>query len=441
MNEKDILSRLNERLGISKLNDMQVAMNTRSKEGGDVVLLSPTGTGKTIAYLLPLLQAVKPDKESLQCVIIAPSRELVLQIYGVARELALGMKVACCYGGHNVKDEKNSLLVTPTILVGTPGRTLDHINRNHIDVSSVRIVVLDEFDKSLELGFQDEMRRIIGKMSRLSRRFLTSATMIDNFPDFLRLSSPLVLNFLSIKKNIDRRMNVMEVKSESKDKLQAALTLIGNIGDGKTILFVNYRESVERVYDFLHSNGIPVVMYHGGLEQQDREKAITLFNNGTYKVLVTTDLGSRGLDIAEVENIIHYHQPLTKEVYIHRNGRTARVNANGSIYVILGPEEKCADYMRFDGEKILDEKEVEFPRREYVSLYFNAGKKEKISKGDIVGFLINNSSAGADSIGRIDVFDHYSIAAIKASFEDGILSQLEGKKIKNKRLRISLIND
>ena len=254
MNEKEILSRLSERLGISKLNDMQTAMNIRSKEGGDVVLLSPTGTGKTIAYLLPLLQAVKPEKESLQCVIIAPSRELVLQIYGVARELASGMKVACCYGGHNVKDEKNSLSATPTILVGTPGRTLDHINRNHIDVSTVRIVVLDEFDKSLELGFQDEMRRIIGKMPRLSRRFLTSATMIDNFPDFLRLSTPLVLNFLSVKKNLDRRISVMEVKSDNKDKLKAALTLIGNIGEGKTILFVNYRESAERVYDFLHNN-------------------------------------------------------------------------------------------------------------------------------------------------------------------------------------------
>lgn len=440
MNEKEILSRLSERLGISKLNDMQTAMNIRSKEGGDVVLLSPTGTGKTIAYLLPLLQAVKPGKESLQCVIIAPSRELVLQIYGVARELASGMKVACCYGGHNVKDEKNSLSATPTILVGTPGRTLDHINRNHIDVSTVRIVVLDEFDKSLELGFQDEMRRIIGKMPRLSRRFLTSATMIDNFPDFLRLSTPLVLNFLSVKKNLDRRISVMEVKSDNKDKLKAALTLIGNIGEGKTILFVNYRESAERVYDFLHNNGLSVTMYHGGLEQQDREKAITLFNNGTYKVLVATDLGSRGLDIVEVENIIHYHQPLTKEVYIHRNGRTARVNATGSVYVILGPDEKCADYMKFDSEKILDENEINFPKREFVSLYFNAGKKEKISKGDIVGFLINNSSVDANSIGRIDVFDHYSIAAIKASFEDEILSQLEGKKIKNKRLRITLVN-
>lgn len=440
MKKSDILARLSTRLGIDRLNAMQETVSRHADDGGDMILLSPTGTGKTIAYLLPLLQALKDDTGHVQCVVIAPSRELVQQIYGVARAMiAADLKISCCYGGHNVTDEKNSLAVAPTIVISTPGRLLDHIDRHHIDVSSVRILVLDEFDKSLELGFHDEMSRIVYYMKKLSRRILTSATMIDVMPAFLRLNRPVVLNFLEDKRDIDRRMAVWRVVSPDKDKLETLRLLLNNIADGRTMVFVNYRESAERIYDFLKKYDLPVGLYHGGLEQVDREKAVILFNNGSVKVLVATDLASRGLDITEVVNIIHYHLPINAETYTHRNGRTARVDASGEVYVIIGSEEQMPNFICVNEDKILCPDAEPFAAAKMVSLYFNAGRKEKLSRGDIAGFLLKNSPLTADEVGKIDLYDHYAIAAIAADKAQTTFQQISSLKIKNKRLKITLI--
>lgn len=444
MKENEILQRLRERLGIDRLNEMQQTVNRRAREGGDMVLLSPTGTGKTVAYLLPVLQAITADNGTVQCVIVAPSRELVQQIDGVVRALASAeLKITCCYGGHNVTDEKNSLTATPTIIVGTPGRLLDHINRRHVDVSTVRLLVLDEFDKSLELGFHDEMSKIIRQMPRLSRRLLTSATRLKELPGFLRLNHPAELDFLDEKHRVDERITVWHVKSPEKDKLGSLLSLLGCISGGRTMIFVNYRESVERVCDYLREHDMPAGMYHGGLEQIDREKAVTLFNNGTCKLLVTTDLAARGLDVTDVENIIHYHLPASAEVYTHRNGRTARMEATGEAYVITGPGEALPAFIETDGMMQLPAAGEAVGGHAFIadtaSLYFNAGKKEKISRGDIAGFLLKNSDLAADELGSIDLRDHYAIAAIPAAKARQVLKQVERLKIKNKRLKITLV--
>ena len=444
MKENEILQRLRERLGIDRLNEMQQTVNRRAREGGDMVLLSPTGTGKTVAYLLPVLQAIKADNGTVQCVIVAPSRELVQQIDGVVRALASAeLKITCCYGGHNVTDEKNSLAATPAIVVATPGRLLDHINRGHVDVSTVRLLVLDEFDKSLELGFHDEMSKIIRQMPRLSRRLLTSATRLKELPGFLRLNHPAELDFLDEKHRVDERITVWHVKSPEKDKLGSLLSLLGCISGGRTMIFVNYRESVERVCDYLREHDMPAGMYHGGLEQIDREKAVTLFNNGTCKLLVTTDLAARGLDVTDVENIIHYHLPASAEVYTHRNGRTARMEATGEAYVITGPGEALPAFIETDGMMQLPAAGEAVGGHAFIadtaSLYFNAGKKEKISRGDIAGFLLKNSDLAADELGSIDLRDHYAIAAIPAAKARQVLKQVERLKIKNKRLKITLV--
>lgn len=444
MKENEILQRLRERLGIDRLNEMQQTVNRRAREGGDMVLLSPTGTGKTVAYLLPVLQALKGDNGTVQCAIIAPSRELVQQIAGVAGAICgAELKVTCCYGGHNVTDEKNSLVATPAIVVATPGRLLDHINRRHVDVSTVRLLVLDEFDKSLELGFHDEMSKIIRQMPRLSRRLLTSATRLKELPGFLRLNHPAELDFLDEKHRVDERITVWHVKSPEKDKLGSLLSLFGCISGGRTMIFVNYRESVERVCDYLREHDMPAGMYHGGLEQIDREKAVTLFNNGTCKLLVTTDLAARGLDVTDVENIIHYHLPASAEVYTHRNGRTARMEATGEAYVITGPGEALPAFIETDGMMQLPAAGEAVGGHAFIadtaSLYFNAGKKEKISRGDIAGFLLKNSDLAADELGSINLRDHYAIAAIPAAKARQVLKQVERLKIKNKRLKITLV--
>lgn len=445
MREKEFLPLLKEKFNISELNEMQKKMLQISSESRDIILLSPTGSGKTLAFILPMLKMLKAPTGRVQAVIIAPSRELVMQIAGIIRDMARGYKVTALYGGHKVEDEVNSLIIVPDIIVATPGRLLDHINRRNVDVLPVRILVLDEFDKSLELGFEDEMKKIISKLKNVSRTILTSATDLAVLPDFLSLTEPSKIDFLSANKKLRKRLGVHRVDSDEKDKLSTLQALLATLhkkaaeGD-RSIIFVNHRESAERIYQFLVKNGYPATLYHGGLEQNEREKAITLFNNGSRPVLVATDLAARGLDIEKIRNIVHYHQPLTEETYTHRNGRTARVDAEGDIYILVGPDEDVKEFVDFDDDFYPDYSEKAPETTGMETIRFSAGRKEKLSKGDILGFLVKTGGLEPSEIGKIDIFDHYSLAAVDAAKVRDLLDRISKEKIKGKRQKIELLN-
>lgn len=444
MREKEFLPLLKEKFNISELNEMQKKMLQISSESRDIILLSPTGSGKTLAFILPMLKMLKAPTGRVQAVIIAPSRELVMQITGIIRDMARGYKVTALYGGHKVEDEVNSLIIVPDIIVATPGRLLDHINRRNVDVLPVRILVLDEFDKSLELGFEDEMKKIISRLKNVSRTILTSATDLAVLPDFLSLTEPSKIDFLSANKKLRKRLGVHRVDSDEKDKLSTLQALLATLhkkaaeGD-RSIIFVNHRESAERIYQFLVKNGYPATLYHGGLEQNEREKAITLFNNGSRPVLVATDLAARGLDIEKIRNIVHYHQPLTEETYTHRNGRTARVDAEGDIYILVGPDEDVKEFVDFDDDFYPDYSEKAPDTTGMETIRFSAGRKEKLSKGDILGFLVKTGGLEPSEIGKIDIFDHYSLAAVDAAKVRDLLDRISKEKIKGKRQKIELL--
>lgn len=445
MREKEFLPFVKERLGISELNPMQLKMMEQASHPCDIILLSPTGSGKTLAFILPMLKMLKPSTGRVQAVIIAPSRELVMQIAGITRQIAAGFKTTELYGGHKVDDEVNSLAAGTDIVVATPGRLLDHINRRNVDLLPTRILVLDEFDKSLELGFEKEMKKIVERLKNVSRNILTSATDADTLPDFLHLKETVTLDFLGERESPRSRMRVHRVDSEANDKLESLLTLIENIAAEKgeyerSIIFVNHRESAERTADFLKKKGIPCALYHGALDQRDRETAVALFNNGSRPVLVATDLAARGLDIRDVRSIIHYHQPLTPETYTHRNGRTARVDAEGDIYVLVGPNEDVKEYIDFDDKRHLAAGVRPEATQRFETLYFSAGKKEKLSRGDILGFLVKDCGASPSDIGKIDVYDHYALAAIKGEVSDEIAKAVKGKKIKGAKRIISFLD-
>ena len=440
MKEQEILSLINERLGISDLNDLQKSVLKNLKISSSAIIYSPTGSGKTLAFSVTLLKALKNlDTEKLQAVIIAPSRELVIQISDVIRPIAPDYKVTSLYGGHNVADEKNSLQNVPSIIAGTPGRLLDHANRGNIDLTNVRQLILDEFDKCLELGFEEEMHKLLKKMPNLSRKILTSATILKDFPDFVNLTDYVTLDFLENAENPNERTTIWQVKSEEKDKLAALRTLLYCIPQGKTIIFANYRDAVSRIYQNLKDNQISAGIYHGALEQMDREKAIAMFNNESYPILVSTDLGSRGLDIKEVKNIIHYHLPVSQESYTHRNGRTARVDKTGDVYILTHQDEQLPDFVTIDETFNLPEKcEKKSIVNRNSTLYFKAGKKEKISKADIVGFIANNSQIAPNEIGVINVYDHYALVAVPKQKAKTAVSQLLKAKIKGKKIRIEI---
>lgn len=444
MREKEFLPFVREKLGIEELNQMQRKMMAQATESRDIILLSPTGSGKTLAFILPMLKILRPSTGRVQAVTVAPSRELVIQITNIVNAVAAGFKVTPLYGGHKVEDEVNSLSAGADIIVATPGRLLDHINRRNIDVLPARILVLDEFDKSLELGFEKEMKKITGHLKNVSRFILTSATQADVLPDFLKLQDPVTLDFLSDNKDLKSRIRVHRVDSDANDKLASLGVLLRDLSCGnspdRSIVFVNYRESAERVAAYLRKNGIPAVLYHGALDQRERETAVSLFNNGTCPILVATDLAARGLDIENVKSIIHYHQALTSETYAHRNGRTARVDREGDIYVLVGPDEDVKEFTDFDDTLYPDPSAAVPAPPEYATLRFSAGKKEKLSKGDILGFLSKEGGAEVGDIGKITVFDHYALAAVARNKISGILDEVKGKKIKGEKRMITLVD-
>jgi superfamily II DNA/RNA helicase len=439
MKREELLQVVRDRMGIDALNDMQrAALEAWKSGGGDLVLYSPTGTGKTLAFALCVLQALKPPMQQLQAVVLAPSRELVMQTAEILRVLATGYKVTPCYGGHAVSDEKASLEVTPDIIVATPGRLLDHQRRGHIALGGTRLLVLDEMDKSLELGFEDEMRQLLKQMPRINRRILASATVLDVVPDYVRLNKPVTVNVLKGSAQPAERIKVWQVESSSRDKLDCLRDLLLTLDGDKTIVFANYRESVERIHQYLVKHKIDAGIYHGALEQQERECAVAMLNNGSVNVIVATDLAARGLDIEQVSHIIHYHLPVSEEAYIHRNGRTARVDAHGEAYVITSPDESLPEWVSIDESFVLNPKPRP-SRATMATLYFQAGKKEKLSRGDIMGFIANNGGVEPGAIGRIDVRDHYAIAAVPRKQVQDVLQRLQQVKIKGKKVRISLL--
>lgn len=445
MKEKEILEGLRSRLGIEELNPMQKEMMSKATEKRDIILLSPTGSGKTLAFTLPVLKLMKESTGRIQCVVIAPSRELVIQIAAVMREAGKVFRVVALYGGHKVEDEVNSLKVTPDIVVATPGRLLDHSVRKNLELLPVRMLVLDEFDKTLELGFEEEMAKLIKRMKNVSRVILTSATSTDILPEFLNLDNPVTVDYSSRNSDLRGRMTIRKVTTDNNDKLEGLLTLLENINHDckspeKTMIFVNHRESAERIYEFLRKNKVAAVLYHGALEQKDRETAVALFNNGSRPIIVATDLAARGLDIEKVQSVVHYHQPLTEESFVHRNGRTARIDREGDVYLLLGPDEELKEFVTPDGEYTLDNSKKADLSQKFMTLYISGGKREKLSKGDILGFFTKECGIPGENIGKIDVFDHYSLVAVKEKDVPHLLNVAEGKKLKGEKRRIRTLN-
>lgn len=424
---KDVLNNLK----IQALNPMQEAALSANREGKDLILLSPTGSGKTLAYLLPLLEVLDKDNADVQVLVLVPSRELALQIESVFKLMDTEFRITSCYGGRPAMEEKKTMLgIRPVIIVGTPGRINDHLSKGNIDASTIRTLIIDEFDKCLEFGFQDEMEEIISYLSHLKKRILLSATDAEEIPKFTGLGEAIKLNFLDPDVQT-ARVRLMQVVSPEKDKLGTLYKLLCTLGNDSTIVFCNHRDAVERVGAYLRSEGLYNETFHGGMEQPDRERALYKFRNGSCHVFVSTDLAARGLDIPEINNIVHYHLPVNEDGYIHRNGRTARWDAEGNSYLILNPEESVPAYI----QDIPDTMELPAitPKPSqpiWVTLYIGKGKKDKLNKIDIVGFLFKVANLAKEDIGRIDVKDHYAFVSIRRKKLKQALNLIQGEKIK-----------
>lgn len=419
------------------MNQMQKSAYKASENEKDLLLLSPTGSGKTLAFLFPVLRNLKKENSGIQAMILVPSRELALQIEQVFKSMGTDFKVSVCYGGHDKKIEVNNLIEAPALLIGTPGRIAYHLKNDNFDATTIKTLVLDEFDKSLEFGFHDDMSLIISEMPLLSQRILTSATAMTEIPSFTGLKDEEKVDFLKVLE-IKPDFQLRKVLTTSEEKLETLFNLLCKIGNKRTLIFCNHRDAVDRISALLKEKGISRETFHGGMEQDERERALLKFKNDSSRILITTDLASRGLDIPEVESIVHYQLPPKEDAFIHRNGRTARMNAKGFVYLIMTEDENFPFIKKNTPEEKLTQDYKMPARTPFLTIYISAGKKDKVNKVDIVGFLIKKGGLEKDDIGLIEVKDTTSYVAVNRQKVVALLKTLGDQRLKNKKLKIEI---
>lgn len=440
------------------LNPMQEAAGDVLRRHENLLLLSPTGSGKTLAFLLPLIDELEArgdaeETTTLQqgealpkAVIITPTRELAQQIESVCRTQLrakrLALRAMALYGGRPTMEEHRSLReVKPQIIIATPGRLLDHIAKGNLGTTDVRMLVIDEYDKCLELGFRDEMDRIAEAFSRCGQVVLTSATATDEGARVLEHRRFTTLSYLDDAAELACRLTIHRVPSPEKDKLPTLARLLSRIGTEQAIVFVAHRESAERIGKYLAVEKFQCVVYHGGMDQDRRERALYRFRGGAATVLVSTDLAARGLDIPDVHHIVHYHLPLDEAAFTHRTGRTARWNETGAAYLITGPEEGMPEYVDAAAVTTLDVEgtRIKAHQPKWTLLYIGRGKKDKLSRADILGFLCKKGGLTAQQIGRIDLAAHAAYVSVERNAVKQALQQIAGEKIKGMRTIIEPI--
>jgi superfamily II DNA/RNA helicase len=425
-------------LGIESLNEMQQVAQTTILNDSNILLLSPTGSGKTLAFLMPIFQLLEENINNVQCLILVPSRELGLQIEQVWKKMGTNYKVNICYGGHSLDIEIKNLSNPPAILIGTPGRIKDHLERESFEVQNITTLVLDEFDKSLQLGFHEEMSFIISRLPKLNKRVLVSATAGIEIPKYTRVVNPTVLDFI-VEEEENSNLDIKLVVSTEKDKINTLFQLICSLRGESAIVFCNHRDAVERISDMLNEKGIYATFYHGGMDQEERERALIQFRNGSMSYLITTDLAARGLDIPEMKHVIHYHLPLKEDEFTHRNGRTARMQASGTAYALINESEKKLEYFDYSLEKLVVTETTKLPRPpQFQTIYISGGKKNKLNKFDIVGFFSQKGKLEKGDLGLIEVKDFISFAAVKYGKVNEFLKNIRDEKMKGKKYKIEV---
>ncbi|SNR35120.1 DEAD/DEAH box helicase [Lutibacter flavus] len=429
--QQDILVKLN----ITELNPMQEEAISVIETTTNTILLSPTGTGKTLAFLLPIIESLDPNLHEVQALILAPSRELAIQIEQVVRNMGSGYKVNAVYGGRSMAKDKIELKHIPAILIGTPGRISDHFNNDRFSKEYIKTLVLDEFDKMLEIGFETEMSHIINTMPSINKRILTSATQGITIPKYVRLDNPTTINYL---KDGLSKLTVKTVISPSKNKLNTLVDLLNFLGNEPGIIFCNLKDSIEDVSDFLNKNRISHGCFYGDMEQIDRERSLIKLRNGTYQVIVATDLAARGLDIPEMKYIIHYELPMHAHEFTHRNGRTARVNAKGTAYVLKWDKENLPDFIKNASVEKITDKTKRKPQY-WQTLFISGGRKDKISKGDIAGLFFKQGNLNQDQLGVIELKRDCTFVAVPVTIAESLVEKLNNTRLKKKKVRVTIV--
>ncbi|RUO46166.1 ATP-dependent RNA helicase DbpA [Pseudidiomarina aquimaris] len=432
--------------GLTEMTQVQAYSLPKILRGEDVVVQAETGSGKTVAFALGLLSKLDTESFAPQALVLCPTRELAEQVAEAIRKLARVMgnvKVLTLCGGAPTKVQAASLEHGAHVLVGTPGRVLDHIQAERLSLSQVNALVLDEADRMLEMGFQDELAGIIAKTPSERQTLLFSAT----YPQGIRQLTKEVCNNAEIIKVAASRTqtSIQQRFYELGDvaPAQAVRTLLLDLRPGNCMVFCNTKVETQNIAAALKSKGFSTLPLHGDMEQKDRDQTMVQFSNGSGRILVATDVAARGLDIAELDLVINVGMAHDIATHTHRIGRTGRAGAEGLAVTLIGAKD---DYkMRLLEDTLAAPiKLLELPTlntsvppltADFVTLQINGGKKHKLRPGDIVGALTRDKKLNVDDIGKIKVQAQWAYVAVKSTKVNHALALINNDKIKAKRFR------
>jgi ATP-independent RNA helicase DbpA len=411
--------------------------------GKDIIAQASTGSGKTLAFALGILQNINPRFFAAQSLVLCPTRELAEQVANVIRSCASeigNIKLLTLCGGVPMKAQRHSLTHGAHIIVGTPGRVLKLLSMNDLDLTSCKIAVLDEADQMVDMGFIDDIESIFGYLPSPKQTLLFSAT----YPDTIReLSSKLTSDAIFVKsQSTEIKPTITEIAYRVSDKATALNTLVHHHDITNAIIFCNTKVAASELCETLKYSGIHALALHGDMEQFDRNETIIQFRNGSAPFLVATDVAGRGIDIQGLDAIINYDVPQQLDRYIHRIGRTGRAGMNGLAITLVNPHQTEAFY-RLDRGVVLTDLPALIKHQDVTtkmrSICIDAGKKEKLRAGDIVGALIHECHLTKEEIGKIDQLDHLSYVALPRDICEKSYNTLSKSNIKGKRHRMWLL--
>ncbi|MGZ3790302.1 MAG: ATP-dependent RNA helicase DbpA [Bacteriovorax sp.] len=436
-------------LGFASMTPIQEQALPLILEGHDLIAQAKTGSGKTAAFGLGMLNKLTPSNRKLQSLVICPTRELAVQVAEELRRLARNIancKIVVITGGMPERQQLNSLEHGGHIIVGTPGRLLKFLKKGAINLETIDFLVLDEADRMLDMGFQEEMEAVMSFTPKKKQTLLFSATFPPEIEELSRAfqENPKRLTVDSKhEKNIIRQVFI-EV-GDHRQKTQALGRVLGHYRPESTVIFCKTKQICADVAKSLAKEGISAMPFHGDLEQNERTVVLTKFSNRSCLVLVATDVAARGLDIKDLEAVINFDLPTDAEVYTHRIGRTARAGKVGlafSFYVGSEKEklEEIENYQGAKNEHLKLENLSHGARFDLLApmktMYINGGKKDKIRPGDILGALVNEAGLKASEVGNITILDNQSYVAILAGNIHQTISKLSVGKIKGRKFKV-----
>lgn len=415
-------------------------------QGGDIIGKAKTGSGKTAAFAIGLLHQMQADVYHTQALVLCPTRELADQVAKEIRRLARmipNIKVLTLCGGVSIGPQLASLERGAHIVVGTPGRLVDHLRKNSLQLNQITQLVLDEADRMLDMGFQEDIDHIIAACTAEKQTLLFSAT----FPKDIEAISkrcqkkPQMISVETTEINAAITQVFFEVSSNH-EKLDALLKLLTEYKPKSSIIFCNTKQTCNEVLEFLQDQHISSVALHGDLEQKQRDQVLVRFANRSVSVLIATDVAARGLDIKQLDAVINFDLARDSEVHVHRVGRTGRAGETGIALNLISPQDLAAlnrlenfANIQIELRPLPTSKPIVDLEPEMVTLNIDGGKKDKLRAGDILGALTKDAGIDGNKIGKIDIFDFAAYVAVERSVAQQALKQLQTKPLKGRQFR------